>query len=164
MKRTILYCVASSLILFVASFYLINEIYNFFFSLFKASHLQFVAQQVSSPFVSGLKLSASVGIIPLLLLIAWMAGRITTLRRRSFSILIVMVCIWLAFMVNIFRIKSQEMVMTNLPAHVYFPLEALYFEYAIFMGALAGAVISYFIFKGRTGSEALREINAIGNN
>ena len=165
MKRTILYCVTSSILLFVISFYFIDAIFDFFFSFFKEEHLQFDVQEPSGPFHGALKVSLSIGIIPLLLLIAWIAGCITASGRRVLSGLIVTVCIWLSIMVNVFRIQTHEMVMTALPARVSFPFEKLFFEYAICIGAISGAAVSYFILRKRKGREELKqEIQAIGTN
>ena len=149
MKRTILYCIISSIILLIASFYLNDRIFDFFLSFFKSGRLQFVVNEVNSPFLATLKLGLSIGIIPLLLLIVWLAGKITSFRRRLFSVLIMIVCIVLAIMVNVFRISSHEIVMTNLPAVISFPVEELFFEYAIGIGSIVGAAISYFIFRER---------------
>ena len=149
MKPTILYCLAASIILFIVAFYFNDEIFDFFLSFFKDGHLIISQQGVGSPFVVVLKVCLSVGIIPLIILIVWIAGKISSFSKRIFSILVVIVCIAITIMLNVFRIKSHEMVMTNLPAHVYFPLEELFFEYAIAVGAISGAVISYLAFRKR---------------
>ena len=153
MRRTILYCLISAVILFVVSFFLRDTIHDFFLSLFNGSNLQFAVYALNSYLIIALKVSVSIGTIPLLLLVAWISGNITSFRKRSFSVLIVLVCIVLAIMLNVFRISSHEMVISPLGAPIPFPIEKLYFEYAIIIGVVSGSVISYFIFRKRKSQE-----------
>lgn len=165
MKRTILYCIASSIILLIVSFYFNDRIFDFILSFFEGGHLQFVVHEFNSPFLAALKLSVSIGIIPLLLLIVLLAGQITSYRKRLFSVLIIVGCIALAIMMNVFRISSYEIEMTKLPAQITFPFEELFFEYAIAIGSILGSAISYFIFRKRKSNEELNlEIKASRNN
>jgi len=152
-KRTILYCMVSSVILFIVSFFLSRTISDFFLSLFNGSNLQFAVYALNSYFIIALKVSVSIGTIPLLLLVAWISGNITSFRKRSFSVLIVLVCMVLTIMLNVFRISSHEMVISPLGAPIPFPIEKLYFEYAIISGVVSGSMISYFIFRNRKSQE-----------
>ena len=156
MKRTIVYCVISSVILFIVSFFLSNTIFGFFLSLFNRSNLQFAVYALNSNFIIALKVSVTIGTIPLLLLVAWISGNITSFRKRSFSVLIVLVCIVLTIMLNVFRISSHEMVISPLGAPIPFPVEELYFEYAIIIGVVSGSIISYFIFRKRKSQEEMK--------
>ncbi len=149
MKRTILYCVSSSIILFILSFYFSDEIFDFFLLFFYDGHLNFVVTAVNGTFLIALKISLSIAIIPLILLIAWIGGRIESSRKRLFSILIVVGCMVLAMMLNVFRINSYLRLLTNLDAQISFPVAKLFFEYAISIGTIVGVVISYFIFRKR---------------
>jgi len=153
MKRTISYCIISSVILFIVSFFLSHTIFNFFLALFNRSNLQFAVYALNSYFIIALKVSVSIGTIPLLLLVAWISSNITSFRKRSFSVLIVLVCIVLAIMLNVFRISSHEMSISPLGAPIPFPIEELYFEYAIIIGVVSGSIISYFIFRKRKSQE-----------
>lgn len=164
MKRTIVYCITSSVILFIVSFFLRHTISNFFLSLFNGSNLEFAVYALDSYVIIALKLSISIGTIPLLLLAAWNFGNITSSRKMLFSVLIVLVCIALAIMLNVSRISRHQMVISPLGSPIPFPVEALYFEYAIITGAVAGSVIAYFIFRKRKLREETRAaIEAIGN-
>jgi len=164
MKRTILYCTISSVILFIVSFYLSGTILDFFLSLFNGSNLQFAIYDVGSSFMTALKLSVIIGAIPLLVLAAWISGNITAFGKRSFSVFIVLACIVLAIILNVFRISSHEIVLSPLNAQIPFPFEELYFEYAIIIGAVLGSVISYFIFRKRKLREETKAaIEAIGS-
>ena len=164
MKRTILYCMVSSVILFIVAFFLSHTISNFFLSLFKGSNLQFAVYALNSYFIIGLKVSFTIGTIPLLLLVAWISGNITSFRKRSFSFLIVLVCIVLAIMLNVFRISSHQMIISPLGIPIPFPIEEIYLEYAIISGVVSGSIISYFIFRNRNTQEetkvAIEEIGA----
>lgn len=163
MKRTTLYCIVSSVILFIVSFFLSGTILDFYLSLFSRSNLQFAVYALNSNFIIALKVSLSIGTIPFLLLAAWVSGNIASFRKRSFSVLIVLVCIVLFTMINVFRISSHEMVISPLGAPTPFPIEELYFEYAIFIGGLSGSIISHFIFSKRKANEEMKAaIEAIG--
>ena len=156
MKRTILYCMVSSVILFIVAFFLSHTISNFFLSLFKGSNLQFAVYALNSYFKIALKVSFSIGTIPLLLLVPWISGNITSFRKRSFSVLIVLICIVPAIMLNVFRIISHQIVITPLGSQIPFPMEELYFEYAIFIGAVSGSIICYVIFRKIISQEETR--------
>lgn len=163
MKRTILYCIVGSVILFIVSFYLNGTIFDFLLSLFNGSNLQLAVYALNSNFIIALKMSLGIGTIPFLLLAAWISGNIASFRKRAFSVLIVLVCIVLTVMLNVFRISGHEMVITPLGSPIPFPIEALYFEYAIFIGGLSGSVISHFIFRKRKWQEETKAaIEAIG--
>ena len=163
MKRTIIYCIISSVILFIVSFFLMNAIFDFLFSLFDGNDLQFAIYAFNSPFIIGLKLSVCIGLIPLLLLTAWNFGNITSPRKMLFSVLIVLVCIVLAIMLNVYRINQYQMEVSPLGTPIPFPIEEVYFEYAILAGVVSGAVITYFIFRKRKLQEETRAaIEAIG--
>jgi hypothetical protein len=156
MKRTILYCITGSIILLIVSFYFNNKIFDFFYSLFNGSNLQFAVYALNSTFIIALKVSLSIGTIPLLLMVAWVSGNVTSLRKRSFSVLILLVCIVLAIMVNVFRIRSHEMVISPLGTQIPFPMEELYFEYAIIIGGVSGTIAAYLIFRKRILQEETR--------
>ncbi len=163
MKRTLLYCIISAAILFIISFFLSGTILDFFLSLFNGTNLQFAVYALNSHFIIALKVSASIGTIPLLVLVAWIYGNITSLRKRSFSVLIVLACIVLAIMLNVLRISSYDMIISPLGSKIPFPIEELYFEYAIMTGIVSGSIISYFIFRRRKlQEEAKAAIEAIG--
>jgi hypothetical protein len=163
MKRTILYCMVSSVILFIIAFLLRETIFNFFFSLFNGSNLQFAVYAFNSPLKIALKVSIGIGTIPLLLLIAWIPNNIKTFRKMSFSVLIVLVCIALAITINVFRIRSHQIAISPLGVPIPFPIEELYFEYAIIVGVVTGSIISYFIFRRRKLQEETKAaIEAIG--
>jgi hypothetical protein len=149
MKRTVLFCIVSSVILFIVSFFLSHTISDFFLSLFNGNNLQFAVYALNSYFIIALKVSLTIGTIPLLLLVAWIYGNITSFRKRSFSLLIVLVCIVLTIMLNVFRISGHEMLISPLGTPIPFPIEELYFEYAIISGVVSGSIISYFIFRNR---------------
>lgn len=101
----------------------------------------------------------------MLLLVAWISGNITSFRKRSFSVLIVLVCIVLTIILNVFRISSHEMIISPLGAPIPFPIEELCFEYAIIIGVVSGSIISYFIFRKRKTIQDLNlEIKEFGNN
>ena len=152
MKRTILLCITSAIILFAGALAFNNVITDLFLSFFNNGHLNFVVNAVNSTFMVALKISISFGLIPLLLLILWITGKITLFSKRLLSVLVVTVCIILAIMLNVFRINSHEIVMANLPTQINFPIEELFFEYAIAIGTISGVVISYFTFRKRKGT------------
>lgn len=163
MKRTILYCIASSVILFIVSFFLRRTIFNFFLSLFNESNLDFAVYQVNGYFIRALKVGTGIGLIPLLLMAAWVMGSITSFRKRSFSILIVLICIALAIMLNVSRVSNHQMAISSLGTPIPFPIEKLYFEYAIVIGLVSGSVISYVFFRKRKLQEETKAaIEAIG--
>lgn len=163
MKRTTLYCIVSSVILFIGSFLLRGTISNFFLSLFNESNLDFAVYQVNGYCIRDLKVSTGIGLTPLLLMAAWVLGSITSFRKRSFSVLIVLVCIALAIVFNVYRINSHQMAISPLGTPIPFPIEKLYFEYAIIIGAVVGSVISYVIFRKRKWQEETKTaIEAIG--
>lgn len=125
--------------------------------------MQFAVYAFNSTFKIALKVSLSIGAIPLLLLIAWIPSNIKTFRKMSFSILIVLVCIALAITINVFRVRSNEMEISPLGVPIPFPIEELYFEYAIIIGVVSGSLIAYFIFrKRRLQEETKAAIEAIG--
>jgi hypothetical protein len=164
MKRTILYCVSSSIILFIVSFYFRDKLFDLFFSFFNERNLGFAVHALNSTFLISLKTSASIGVIPLLLLVVWIAGKITSSRKKLFSFLIVIVCIILTIIVNVLRINYVT-AMANLPNQAIFPVEDLFFEYAISIGAILGTAISYFIFRTRQRKEELNAaIKEIGQH
>lgn len=163
MKCTILYCIISSIILLIVSFYFNDTIFDFFYSFFNGSDLQFAVYAINSTFKIALKVSLSIGAIPLLLLIAWIPSDIKTFRKMSFSVLIVLVCIALAITINVFRIRSHGIATSPLGVTIPFPIEELYFEYAIIVGVVTGSIISNFIFrKKKLQEETKAAIEAIG--
>jgi hypothetical protein len=147
MKRTILFCCIASILLFIASFGLGDVIYDFFLSFFDNRRLVFQVTAINGTFLSKLKLSLSIALVSILLLTVWVAGNISLLKKRLSSIMIVLVCIVIALGLNIFRIKSHEMVMTNLKGKILFPSDELFFEYTIFIGAVLGCILAYLIFR-----------------
>jgi hypothetical protein len=147
MKRTILFCCIASIFLFIASFGLGDVIYDFFLSFFDNSRLVFQVTAINGTFIAVLKLSLSIALIPILLLVVWLAGNIFLLKKRIFSIAIVLVFAAITITFNIFRIQSHEMVMTNLKGKILFPSDELFFEYAIFIGAVLGCILAYLIFR-----------------
>lgn len=163
MKRTILYCIVSSVVLFIFSFYSGGTILEFFLSFFKGSNLEFAVYHHNSPFVQVLKLSASVAAIPMLLLGVWIRNNITSFRERSLTVLIILVCVILGIIANIYRISSHEIVRSPLNIQIPFPTEKLYFEYAILISIFSGLIISYFIFRKKKLQEEMKTaIDAIG--
>lgn len=156
MKHSVLYCIISSVILFIVSFLLRDTIFDLIFSLFNGSNLEFAVYHINSPFIIALKLSASIAAIPLSLLGAWISNNIIAFRKRALSVLIVLVCLVLAIMLNVFRISSHGIVKSPLNVQIPFPIEKLYFEYAIIMGVVSGLIISYFIFRKRKLQEEMK--------
>lgn len=103
------------------------------------------------------------GSIPLLLLVAWISGDISSFRKKLFSVLIVLAGIALAMVLNVIRISSHEMEISPLGTPIPFHIEKLYFEYAIITGVVLGSIISYFIFrKIKSQEETKAAIEEIG--
>ena len=149
MKRTILLCCGFAILLFIFSFVWNDIIWDFLMSFLNNSNLLFVANEVNGMFLIALKLSLSIALMPLLLLLTWAAGNIILLRRRLFSVLTVILCISLAIAFNILRIQSHDIVITNLKEKITLPIESLRFEVAILAGTVVGCLVSYFIFKSK---------------
>ena len=116
-----------------------------------------------SKFKIALKLGLSIGIIPLLMLSAWVYGSITSFRKRSSSVFIVLLCIVLACIFNVYRIRSYEMQVSPLGSPIPFPVEELYFEYAVIISTVLGSILTYLIFRKRNLREETKAaIEAIG--
>lgn len=165
MKRTILLCSGIAILLFIASFYWNDFIWNFLFSFFRTSNLLFVSTEINGTFLSVLKLSLSIAFVPLLLLAIWLGGNIVLLRKRLFSIITVLICIFLALAFNILRIQSHNITITDLNGKVSFPMQNLNFDMAIIAGTVIGGIIAYFIFKSKKTDQALdSNISEIGQN
>jgi hypothetical protein len=147
MKRTILFCSIAAILLFIASFYYFNVINGFLFSFFDKSNLSFFVTEINGTFLLAFKLCMSIALIPMFLLLIWLVGNIGSVKSRVFSIIIMLACIIIAVGINVFLIQSHDITMTNWKRNVSFPLEKVFFEYAIFLGAAVGSIISYFIFK-----------------
>jgi len=149
MKRTILICSGISILLFIASFYWHNIIWDFLIFFFRDSNFLFVTTEVNGTFLLALKLSLSIAFVPMFLLFTWLGGNIILLRKRLFSIVTVLVCIFLAVAFNILRIQSHDISLTNLKGEISFSIQDLNFAFAIIMGTVIGCIVSYFIFRSR---------------
>lgn len=165
MKRTILLCSGIAILLFIASFYCNDFIWDFLFSFFRTSNLLFVSTEINGTFFSVLKISLSIAFVPVFLLFTWLGGNIILLRKRLFSIVIVLVCIFLTFTFNILRIQSHDIIPANLKGKVSFPIQDLNFAFAIIAGTVIGCILSYFIFRSKKTDSALdSNISEIGQN
>jgi hypothetical protein len=165
MKRTVLLCSAIAILLFIASFYWSDFIWDFLFSFFRTSNLFFVSTEINGTFLLALKLSLSIVFVPLFILVTWLGGNIFLLRKRLFSIITVLICIFLAFAFNILRIQSHDITNTNFKGKVSIPIQNLNFDIAIITGTVIGGIIAYFIFRSKKTDHALdANISDIGQN
>jgi hypothetical protein len=165
MKRTVLLCSGIAILLFIASFYWSDFIWDFLFSFFSTSNLHFVSMEINETFLLALKLSLSIAFVPLFLLVTWLVGNIILLRKRLFSIITVLILVFLAFAFNILRIQSHAITITNLQGKVSFPIRNLNFDIAIIAGTVIGGIVAYFIFRSKkTDSTIDANISEIGQN
>ena len=163
MKRTIVYCILSSILLLVLAFYFSGEIIDFILSLFYNSESRFVVTHVNEPFLLSVKLSLSIAVIPIIIMIAWFTGKISSNRKWLFSVMIIIGCIALSILLNVFRIQMRLNKIANSAYKSRIPIGQLYFEYAILIGAIFGLLITYFVFKNKRLNEDLNPaISEIG--
>jgi len=94
-----------------------------------------------------MKLCTSIAVLPIFLLAIWLAGNIISIRKRLFSIAIVVLCISAAVAFNILRIQSHYTVITKLGGQISYPMEEIHFEYAILSGIIIGCIIGFFAFR-----------------
>lgn len=160
MRRIIIYCIVASFLLFISSFYYIDYILNFFFRILKKGTLSFNVTKVNETFIIAKNISLSIGAIPLLLMACWAVGKITSVRKRIFSILIQLAAVALAIFINVIRIENNAAHITSELVSVKVPIGEMYFHYAIFGGAFLGATISYLIFLRRQAKEELTRLVA----
>jgi hypothetical protein len=165
MKRIVLLCSGIAILLFLASFYWSDFIWDFLFSFFRSSNFHFVSTAINGTFLLVLKLSLSIAFVPLFLLATWLGGNIILLKKRLFSIITILICIFLALAFNILRIQSHNITITNLKGKVSFPIQNLNFDIAIIAGTVIGGIISYFIFRSKKTDPSLdANISQIGQN
>ncbi len=165
MKRTIFTLSGIAILLFLASFYWSDFIWDFLFSFFRSSNLLFVSTEVNETFLIALKLSLSIAFVPLFILVTWLSGNIILLRKRLFSIITILLCIFLAFSFNILRIQSHDITITALKGKASFPIQNLNFDITIIAGTIIGGIISYFIFRSKKRDRTLySNISEIGQN
>lgn len=148
MKRAVLFCTVFAALLFIISLEFYGAIYEYLLSFHNGSHLVFQATSVND-INNRLILSVSIAIIPFFILAVWQIGEIVLMRRKIFSIIVVVVFIAIALVLNDFRIFTTETMMDNLRGVIPYPLEKVYFGYAIFSGSFLGSASAYILLRSK---------------
>ena len=150
-KKALLISIAIASVLFLAAFLQFGTLLSVLLP--KHEHITYATSRFGSQFRIGLSFSLMLSLAPILLYFTWQRSGIQSIRKRSLSIVFLLVSMAISLLIRrqllLTSLQEVSLVKSSTAENITIsiPLENVHFEWYLLAGLIVGALLSSILLK-----------------